>query len=96
MALSSCSVKVNGNDIQVNSDWKFKQTKSEKLNIEPEKATKLDVNINVGKISVEYEKSGNSVTVKAYAAPEIDAEFEFDGKKIPFSGEKEFTVEIGG
>lgn len=59
MALSSCSVKVNGNDIQVNGDWKFKQTKSETLNIEPEKATKLDININVGKVSVEYGDTKN-------------------------------------
>lgn len=59
MALSSCSIKVNGNDIVMNGDWKFKQTKSETLNIEPEKATKLDVNIDVGKISIEYGDTKN-------------------------------------
>lgn len=57
MVLSSCSIKVNGNDIVMNGD--FKQTKSETLNIEPEKATKLDVNIDVGKISIEYGDTKN-------------------------------------
>lgn len=59
MALSSCSVTINGNDIEVNGDWKFTKTKSQTLSIEPEKATKLDVNIDVGKISVEYGDTKN-------------------------------------
>lgn len=49
-----------------------------------------------GKISVEYKKEGSKATVKVYADPAIKAVFEFNGEKIPFSGEKEFTVEIGG
>ena len=49
-----------------------------------------------GKISVEYEKCGGKATVKAFADPKIDSVFEYNGEKIPFSGEREFTVEIGG
>ena len=47
-----------------------------------------------GKISVEYEKSGSTATVKVFADPKIKAVFEHNGEKIPFSGEREFTVEV--
>ncbi len=47
-----------------------------------------------GKISVEYTKSGSTATVKVTAGPKINAVFEHKGKKIPFSGEKHFTVEV--
>lgn len=54
MTLSSCSVSINGNDVAVNGDWDFKETKSETLNVEPEKAIKLDVDIEVGKVNIVY------------------------------------------
>ena len=47
-----------------------------------------------GVISVEYEKIGNTATVKAYADPKIKAVFEHNGTRTEFSGEKTFTVEI--
>ncbi len=49
-----------------------------------------------GKISVEYKKDGSKATVKVCADPTIKSVFEYNGEKIPFSGEREFTVEIGG
>lgn len=49
-----------------------------------------------GKISVEYRKSGSKASVKVYADPNINSVFEYNGKKIPFSGEEEFIVEVGG
>lgn len=47
-----------------------------------------------GKISVEYVKSGKTATVKVFADPKINSVFEHNSIKIPFSGEKEFTVEL--
>ena len=47
-----------------------------------------------GKISVEYTKTGNTATVKVNADPKINAIFEHNGEKIPFSGEREFSVEV--
>ncbi len=47
-----------------------------------------------GKISVEYTKKGNTATVKVNADPKINAIFEYKGEKIPFKGEREFTVEV--
>ena len=47
-----------------------------------------------GRISVEYEKKGNVATVKVNADPKINAIFEYNGEKIPFSGEREFSVEV--
>ncbi len=49
-----------------------------------------------GKISVEYTKSGNTATVKVYADPKINSVFEYNGNAVPFSGEREFVIEIGG
>ena len=49
-----------------------------------------------GKISVEYVKSGNTATIKVSVDPKIEAVFEYNGNKVPFSGEREFVVEIGG
>lgn len=59
MALSSCSISVNGNEVSVNDNWDFKETKSEVMNIDPEKATKLDIDIEVGKIEIEYGDTKN-------------------------------------
>ncbi len=47
-----------------------------------------------GKISVEYVKTGKTATVKIYADPKINSVFEYNGEKIQFSGEREFTVEV--
>lgn len=48
-----------------------------------------------GVIRVEYKKNGKKAVVKAYAEDGINAVFEFGGKKIPFSGEQEFNVDLG-
>ena len=48
-----------------------------------------------GVISVEYEKKEKTAEIKVFADPKIKAVFEFGGQKIPFSGEKTFTVELG-
>lgn len=58
MTLSSCSVSVNGKEV-VNGDWNFKETKSETLDIAPEKASKLDIDIEVGKVEIEYGNTKN-------------------------------------
>ncbi len=47
-----------------------------------------------GVISVEYKKDGNTAKIKAFADERINAVFEYGDIKIPFSGEKEFTVEL--
>ncbi len=47
-----------------------------------------------GIVSVEYKKDGNSAEVKVFADPKINAVFEFGDDKIPFNGEKTFTVRI--
>ncbi len=47
-----------------------------------------------GIISVEYVKDGNTAKIKAFADERINAVFEYGNEKIPFSGEKEFTVEL--
>ncbi len=47
-----------------------------------------------GIISVEYKKDGNTAKVKVFADERINAVFEYGNEKIPFSGEKEFTVEL--
>ncbi len=49
-----------------------------------------------GIISVEYKKCGNKATVKVFADPKIKAVFDCCGICDEFSGEKEFTVSIGG
>ncbi|MBQ2846867.1 MAG: family 78 glycoside hydrolase catalytic domain [Clostridia bacterium] len=48
-----------------------------------------------GEIRVEYKKNGNEAKVKVSADERINAAFEFNGEKNPFSGEREFTVKIG-
>ncbi len=53
VCLSSCTVSVNGNEVKFNA----KKEGTERVNIEPEKATKLDVNVEVGKINIEYGKT---------------------------------------
>ena len=47
-----------------------------------------------GIISVEYVKDEKSATVKVFADPKIEAVFEHNGINTPFSGEKEFNIEI--
>ncbi|MBR5561649.1 MAG: family 78 glycoside hydrolase catalytic domain [Clostridia bacterium] len=48
-----------------------------------------------GIIRVEYKKDGDKAVVKAYAEDGINAVFEYGEEKIPFSGEREFTVNLG-
>lgn len=48
-----------------------------------------------GVIRVEYKKDGGKAVVKAYADEGINAVFEFGGEKIPFSGEREFILNLG-
>lgn len=47
-----------------------------------------------GIVSVEYEKNGNTATVKVFADPRIKSSFVYNGETTEFSGEKIFTVEI--
>ncbi len=48
-----------------------------------------------GVIRVEYKKDGIKALVKAYAEEGINTVFEYGGVKIPFSGEREFIVNLG-
>lgn len=54
-ALSSCSVSVNGNEV----DLKVKKEKTETASLNPEKAVNLDIDVKVGKINIEYGKTKN-------------------------------------
>ncbi len=58
MALSSCSVSINGKEV-VNGDFDYKKTRTETLNIAPEKASKLDIDLEVGKIEIVYGDTKN-------------------------------------
>lgn len=58
VALSSCSVSINGKEV-VNGDFDYKKTRTETMNIDPKKASKLDIDLEVGKIEIEYGDTKN-------------------------------------
>ncbi len=58
VALNSCSVSINGKEV-VNGDFDYKKNRTETLNIDPKKASKLDIDIEVGKIEIEYGDTKN-------------------------------------
>lgn len=70
MALSSCSVSINGKEV-VNGDFDYKKTRTETLNIDPENASKLDIELEVGKIEIVYGDTKN-----------VDIEIKYTGNGI--------------
>ena len=70
MALSSCSVSINGKEV-VNDDFDYKKTRTETLNIDPENASKLDIELEVGKIEIVYGDTKN-----------VDIEIKYTGNGI--------------
>lgn len=47
-----------------------------------------------GVVGVEFKKNNEKAEIKVCADPKIKAVFEFDGQKIPFSGEKIFIIDL--
>lgn len=58
MALSSCSLTINGKEV-INDDFNYKKTRTETMNIAPEKASKLDIDLDVGKVEIKYGDTKN-------------------------------------
>lgn len=80
---------------QANGSAAYKDVVISPCFVEGMNEAKGHITTESGVIRVEYKKNGKKAVVKAYAEDGINAVFEYGGKKIPFSGEREFEIEAG-
>lgn len=68
-ALSSCSISING--VNADMSFDFKEQYLETVEISPEKASEIEIDINVGQCSIKYGNSEGVEIVGSYTCTGI-------------------------
>lgn len=72
IAFASCSVNINGFNIEKDADFNLSDSRTETVQIETDNIEKLNVDIDVGQCSVKFGESDNAEIVGTYKCSGVD------------------------